>query len=92
MPSHTTVTLEMSAEKRKVMFAGKSENVNGIVGNVMVGDERLEQAKNLKYVGSTLFDDGKSGKEVWIRVGIASHKCSSETGSHLKVKECLNEE
>lgn len=38
--------MEISAEKRKVMAAGKSENRGGIVVNGMVGDERLEQFKN----------------------------------------------
>ena len=30
----------------------------------MVGGERLEQVKNITYLGSTLMEDGKSEKEI----------------------------
>ena len=42
------------------------------VANVMVGGERLEQVKNFTYLGSTLVEDGKSEKEIRIRIGRAT--------------------
>ena len=64
--------MEISAEKSKVMVVGKKENIDGQAVNVTVGGKRLEQVKNFIYLGSTLVEDGKSEKEIRIRIGRAT--------------------
>ena len=54
------------------MVVGKKENIDGQVVNVTVGGKRLEQVKNFIYLGSTLVEDGKSEKEIRIRIGRAT--------------------
>ena len=64
--------MEISTEKSKLMVVGKEENIDGQVVDVLVDGIKLEQVKNFTYLGSTLVANGKSEKEIRIRIGRAT--------------------
>ena len=64
--------MEISAEKSKVMVAGNKESIDGKIVNVEVDGKKLEQVTNFTYLGSKLVNDGKSEKEIRIRIGRAT--------------------
>jgi len=69
--------MEISTEKSKVMVVGKPENTYGQVADVMVDGIKLEQVKSFTYLGSTLTDNGRSEKEIRIRIGRATSSLAS---------------
>ena len=48
-----------------------THNEEQVPCKLTVGDKEIEQVSEFKYLGSTLTDDGRSNKEIKIRIQIA---------------------
>ena len=65
----TEFGLDMNIKKTKTMVISKKSAIPLV--NIYVNNDRLEQVKNFKYLGQTIFDDGKCLDEIKQRIGIA---------------------
>lgn len=61
--------MEINKEKSKVMVVGKKEDTKNQLVDVMVDGIRLDQVKVFTYLGSRIEENGKSEKEIRIRIG-----------------------
>ena len=60
--------LDMNVKKTKTMVISKKE---GIQATIQVDGKQLEQVQQFKYLGQTITNEGKSNKEIQIRIAQA---------------------
>ena len=65
--------MEVSAEKSKIMV----NSADNIMADITMNGEHLEQVDQFKYLGSTISADGRSTKEVKVRLAMAMSTVTS---------------
>ena len=66
--------LNMNVHKTKTMVISRTENVQT---DITADAEILEQLKQMKYLGQTITPDGRSDKEIQIRIAMAKTRFES---------------
>jgi len=60
--------LRINEQKAKIMLIGKKHEYI----NILLGNNTLEQVEDFVYLGSLITEDGKCGKDIRRRSGLAS--------------------